>query len=261
MLNQIVDSIRVQVAERKLSHPVSSLQIRPGEFEFSRALTATDWALIAECKLASPAKGRLCQTHTVPELAKIFTENGAAALSVHTSAPFLGKLADIAAVRQVSSLPILRKDFIIDEYQIYEARAAGADAILLIAAILTDEQLTQYLAIARDLGLDALLEVHSRRELKRVKQTDALLVGINNRDLTTFTTDLANTFNLLPHCDPRWRVISESGIHDAADAKRLQAAGVRGALVGESLVRANDIARLTDELANPGMMNGRNQHA
>ena len=261
MLNQIVDSIRVQVAERKLSHPVSSLQIRPGEFEFSRALTATDWALIAECKLASPAKGRLCQTHTVPELAKIFTENGAAALSVHTSAPFLGKLADIAAVRQVSSLPILRKDFIIDEYQIYEARAAGADAILLIAAILTDEQLTQYLAIARDLGLDALLEVHSRRELERVKQTDALLVGINNRDLTTFTTDLANTFNLLPHCDPRWRVISESGIHDAADAKRLQAAGVRGALVGESLVRANDIARLTDELANPGMMNGRNQHA
>ena len=261
MLNQIVDSIRVQVAERKLSHPGSSLQIRPGDFEFSRALTATDWALIAECKLASPAKGRLCQTHTVPELAKIFTENGAAALSVHTSAPFLGKLADIAAVRQVSSLPILRKDFIIDEYQIYEARAAGAEAILLIAAILTDEQLNQYLAIAHDLGLDALLEVHSRRELKRVKQTDALLVGINNRDLTTFTTDLANTFNLLPHCDPRWRLISESGIHDAADAKRLQAAGVRGALVGESLVRANDIARLTDELANLGMMNGRNQHA
>ena len=261
MLNQIVDSIRVQVAEQKLSHPLSSLQILPGEFSFSRALTDTDWALIAECKLASPAKGRLCQTQPVPELANIFTENGAAALSVHTSAPFLGKLADIAAVRQVSPLPILRKDFIIDEYQIYEARAAGADAILLIAAILTDEQLNQYLAIARDLGLDALVEVHSRPELERVKQTDALLVGINNRDLTTFTTDLANTFSLLPHCDPRWRVISESGIHDAADAKRLQAAGVRGALVGESLVRANDIARLTYELANPGMMNGRNQHA
>ena len=261
MLNQIVDSIRVQVAEQKLSHPLSSLQILPGEFSFSRALTDTDWALIAECKLASPAKGRLCQTQPVPELANIFTENGAAALSVHTSAPFLGKLADIAAVRQVSPLPILRKDFIIDEYQIYEARAAGADAILLIAAILTDEQLNQYLAIARDLGLDALVEVHSRPELERVKQTDALFVGINNRDLTTFTTDLANTFNLLPHCDPRWRVISESGIHDAADAKRLQAAGVRGALVGESLVRANDIARLTYELANPGKMNGRNQHA
>ena len=261
MLNQIVDSIQVQVAEQKLSHPVSSLQVLPGDFAFSRALAATDWSLIAECKLASPAKGRLCQAHTVPELARIFSENGAAALSVHTSAPFLGKLADIATVRQVSSLPILRKDFIIDEYQIYEARAAGADAILLIAAILTNDQLNQYLAIARDLGLDALVEVHSRPELERVKQTDALLVGINNRDLTTFTTDLANTFSLLPHCDPRWRVISESGIHDAADAKRLQAAGVRGALVGESLVRANDIARLTYELANPGMMNGRNQHA
>jgi indole-3-glycerol phosphate synthase len=261
MLNQIVDSIRGQVAERKLLHPAFSLKIQVGDFAFSRALAATDWALIAECKLASPAKGRLCQTHTVPELAKIFTETGAAALSVHTSAPFLGKLDDIAAVRQVSPLPILRKDFIIDEYQIYEARAAGADAILLIAAILTDEQLNQYLAIAGDLGLDALVEVHSRPELERVKQTDALLVGINNRDLTTFTTDLANTFSLLPHCDPRWRVISESGIHDAADAKRLHAAGVRGALVGESLVRATDIARLTYELANLGMMNGRNQHA
>ena len=261
MLNQIVDTIRQQVAARKLSHPLASLSVQPGTFAFSQALAATDWALIAECKLASPAKGRLCQTQPVPELANIFTENGAAALSVHTSAPFLGKLADIAAVRQVSPLPILRKDFIIDEYQIYEARAAGADAILLIAAILTDEQLNQYLAIARDLGLDALVEVHSRPELERVKQTDALLVGINNRDLTTFTTDLANTFNLLPHCDPRWRVISESGIRDAADAKRLQTAGVRGALVGESLVRANDIARLTYELANPGMMNGRNQHA
>ena len=134
MLNQIVETIRQQVAVRKISHPLVSLPVQPGTFAFRQALAATDWALIAECKLASPSKGRLCQTHTVPELARIFTAGGAAALSVHTSTPFLGKLEDIAAVRAVSPLPILRKDFIIDEYQIYEARAAGSDAILLINA-------------------------------------------------------------------------------------------------------------------------------
>ena len=261
MLNQIVDTIRQQVAERKLSHPLDSLQIQPGTFAFSRALAAADWALIAECKLASPSKGRLCSSHTVPELAQIFTANGAAALSVHTSTLFLGKLEDIAAVRAVSPLPILRKDFIIDEYQVYEARAAGADAILLIAAILSDADLNQYLATARSLGMDCLVEVHSLPELERVKKTDAVTVGINNRDLTTFTTDIANTFQLLPHCDPRWRIISESGIHDAADARRLQDAGVKGVLVGESLVRAPDISALTRALSKPEIRNGRNQHA
>ena len=261
MLNQIVETIRQQVAARKLSHPLASLPVQPGTFAFSQALAATDWALIAECKLASPSKGRLCQTHTVPELAEIFTASGATALSVHTSTPFLGKLEDIAAVRSVSSLPILRKDFIIEEYQIFEARVAGADAILLIAAILSDTDLNQFLATARSLGMDCLVEVHSLGELERIKQTDAETVGINNRDLTTFTTDIANTFDLLPHCDPRWRIISESGIHDITDARRLQEAGVKGVLVGESLVRAPDIAALTRALAQPEMMNGRNQHA
>lgn len=261
MLNQIVDTIRQQVAARKLIHPLASLSVQPGTFAFSQALAATDWALIAECKLASPSKGRLCQTHTVPELARIFTACGAVALSVHTSTPFLGKREDIAAVSAVSPLPILRKDFIIDEYQIYETRAAGADAILLIAAILNDAELNRYLATARSLGMDCLVEVHTLGELERVKQTNAETVGINNRDLTTFTTDIARTFDLLQHCDPRWRIISESGIHDIADARRLQKAGVKGVLVGESLVRAVDIANLTRALAQPEMMNGRNQHA
>ena len=261
MLNQIVETIRQQVAARKLSHPQDSLPVQPGTYAFSQALAATGWALIAECKLASPSKGRLCQTHTVPELARIFTAAGATALSVHTSTPFLGNLEDIAAVRAVSPLPILRKDFIIDEYQIYEARAAGADAILLIAAILNDAELNRYLSTARSLGMDCLVEVHTLSELERVKQTDAETVGINNRDLTTFTTDIARTFDLLPHCDPRWRIISESGIHDIADARRLQEAGVKGVLVGESLVRAPDIAALTRELVQSEMMNGRNQHA
>jgi len=249
MLNQIVAAIREQVATLKQTRPLDPAAIPPSNFALSRAMDNADWTLIAECKLASPAKGQLCNSHSVPELAKIFTGNGATALSVHTSAPFQGKLTDIAAVRAVSPLPILRKDFIIDEYQILEARAAGADAILLIAAILTDSELNQFLATASRLGMDCLVEVHSLPELERVKQTKASLVGINNRDLTTFTTDIANTFSLLPHCEPRWRLISESGIRSRLDASRLKQAGIHGILVGESLVKAADIAAHCRDLA------------
>jgi indole-3-glycerol phosphate synthase len=242
MLNQIVAAIREQVEILKHNLPLDPGSVTPAEFAFSRAIGAGEWALIAECKLASPAKGQLCDSRSVPELAQLFTANGATALSVHTSEPFQGKLSDIAAVRAVSPLPILRKDFIIDEYQIYEARAAGADAILLIAAILTDTQLHQFLATANRLGMDCMVEVHSLLELERIKPTNASLVGINNRDLATFGTDIANTFSLLPHCDPRWRLISESGICSRSDANQLKQAGVHGILVGESLVKAADIA-------------------
>jgi indole-3-glycerol phosphate synthase len=251
MLNAIVKNIREQVLQCKITVPLDSLSCQPGSFSFSQAIFAADWALIAECKLASPAKGILCDSLTAPELAKIFTAHGATALSVHTSAPFQGNLSDIAAVRTVSPLPILRKDFIIDEYQIYEARAAGADAILLIAAILDDSQLNQFLATADRLGLDCLVEVHSLPELKRVKKTTARLVGINNRNLTTFATDIANTLELLPHCDPRWRLISESGINNAQDAQLLKKSGIKGILVGEGLVRAPDIAAQTRSLVSP----------
>jgi indole-3-glycerol phosphate synthase len=261
VLNQIVETIRQQVAVSQISHPLDSLDINPGSFAFSQGISATDWTLIAECKLASPSKGRLCQNHTVPELAKIFTDNGATALSVHTSAPFLGKVEDIAAVKTVSTLPVLRKDFIIDEYQVFESRAAGADAILLIAAILDDTVLNQFLATAGSLGMDCLVEVHNLPELERVKRMDAAIIGINNRDLTTFSTDIANTFRLLPHFDPRWRIISESGIQGVADVRRLQEAGVNGVLVGESLVRAPNIAGLTRSLAKPEIIKERIQHA
>ncbi len=242
MLNQIVAAIREQVAILKQSRPLDLAAIEPANFALSRAMATVDWTLIAECKLASPAKGTLCNSRSVPELAKIFTDNGASALSVHTSAPFKGKLSDIAAVRAVSPLPILRKDFIIDEYQIYEARAAGADAILLIAAILTDFELNQFLSTASRFGMECLVEVHSLSELERVKNTSARLVGINNRDLTTFATNIANTFSLLPHCEPHWRLISESGIGSRSDASRLKQAGLHGILVGESLVKSADIA-------------------
>ena len=249
MLNRIVAEIREKVAHDKAKSPIRPTEIQPGNFSLSRALKQSSWSLIAECKLASPSKGRLCQTRSVPELAKIFSQNGATALSVHTSAPFLGKISDIPAVKAVTSLPVLRKDFIIDEYQLYQARAAGADAVLLIAAILTPGELERFLELSRTLGMDALVEVHSLPELERVQQTRAELLGINNRDLTTFKTSLENTFSLLPHCAPERLIISESGISGKVDALRLKCAGVRGALVGEALVRSADIARKTRELA------------
>ena len=251
MLNKIVTQTKQAVAAAKEAKPLEMLynQIMPAQFAFSAALERTDWALIAECKLASPAKGTLCSSHTVPELAKIYAANGAAALSVHTNAAFRGSYDDIVRVKAVVDLPVLCKEFIIDEYQLYAARAAGADAVLLIAAILADEELIKFLAIGRNLGLDCLVEVHTLAELKRVQQTEANLIGINNRDLQTFTTNIAQTFTLLEHCKLGRIIISESGIKNSEDAKSLQAAGVKGILVGEGLVIASDIAAMTRELA------------
>jgi len=251
MLKSIVAKKEHEVAEAKSQRPLTALKqlVEPGRFTFSKALKAGDWSLIAECKLASPAKGRLCSDYTVPELAGIYTQYGAAALSVHTDIHFKGVLSDIAKVRQVTDLPILRKDFIIDEYQVYEARAAGADAILLIAAVLSDGQLLHYLRTAWSLGMDCLVEVHTAEELERVLKTPAEIIGINNRDLRTFTTDIKNTFELLANCDPNRVIISESGIKNGADAARLKAAGVRGILVGEGLVKAGNIGQKTSELA------------
>lgn len=249
MLNRIVAEIRDKVARDKTISPLDLSSIQPGSFRLSQAIKAAPWSLIAECKLTSPAKGRLCSDRSVSDLARIFTAHGAAALSVHTSGAFQGNIGDIASVKAVSPLPIMRKDFIVDEYQIYEARAVGADAILLIAAILSDGELEHFLRLSASLGLDALVEVHSQAELARVQRTTAELIGINNRDLTNFTTSVETTFRLLPHCDPDRLLISESGIDKTEDAYRLKAAGIRGILVGEALVKSPDIGQKTRKLS------------
>ncbi|SDE16171.1 indole-3-glycerol phosphate synthase TrpC [Sporomusa acidovorans] len=250
MLAKIVQQTRKAVAAAKIGRPIAGLgEIMPGCFAFSSAVSRKDWTLIAECKLASPAKGRLCSRYTVIELAQIYASQGAAALSVHTNAAFCGSMDDIMRVKANVELPVLCKEFIIDEYQLYAARAAGADAVLLIAAILSDGELVRFLQIARKLGMDCLVEVHTLAELKRVQQTDAGVIGINNRDLQTFTTDIEQTFRLLPYCEPGRLIISESGIKDGHDAEKLKSAGVNGILVGESLVTADNIAAKTWELA------------
>lgn len=251
MLNRIVAQTRQAVAAMKQVTPLAALsgRLTAGSFAFSTAIAGREWALIAECKLASPAKGLLCKDHTVPELALLFAANGAAALSVHTNAAFHGCWEDIRQVKAVVGLPVLCKEFVIDEYQLYAARAAGADAVLLIAAVLSDTELRCLSQLAARLGLDCLVEVHTLPELDRVKQTGARLVGINNRDLQTFTTNLEQTFSLLPACEPGWLLISESGIKSGKDALQLKNAGVKGILVGEGLVTAPDIPAKTRELA------------
>ncbi|MDD6133792.1 MAG: indole-3-glycerol phosphate synthase TrpC [Selenomonadaceae bacterium] len=251
ILAEIVAKKREIVAAAKAEMPLEEIKakIKPDTFRMSKMFKKGDWNLIAECKLQSPAKGRLNKTHTVEELAHIYEESGASMLSVHTDPHFLGCNEDFIKVRQQVKIPLLRKDFIIDEYQIYEARMLGADAILLIARILTSEQLREYLYTAWSLGMDALVEVHDETDMKAALSTPAEFIGINNRNLKTFKTDIQQTLDLLPRADSRRVLISESGVFSAEDAKVLRDAGCDGILVGEGLVRSQNIGAMTRTLS------------
>ena len=249
MLNSIVEKKKAVIAKDKQQESLEQLQqqLTKGDFSFSKALKENEWSLIAECKLASPSKGILCDNYTTAELAKIYAENGATVLSVHTDNHFKGELKDLRTISSLVSIPVLRKEFIIDEYQIYQARAYGAAAILLIAAILTKEQLQHFLDIAKSLGLDCLVEVHDEAELEMVLQTNAEIIGINNRNLKIFKTDINNTVTLMKKCPPDKIVISDSGLNNRNDIEKVKACGVRGVLIGEGLVKATDIPSAVKE--------------
>lgn len=246
-LAEIVAEKVEAVARAKIERPLEEVRsgLEVGHFRMSQRFSKGAWNLIAECKLQSPAKGRLNATHSVLELAKIYERSGAAMLSVHTDSHFLGSNADFEKIRASVNLPLLRKDFIVDEYQIYEARALGADAILLIVRILTPAQLKDFLYKAWSLGMDALIEVHDAADLEIAQATPANFIGINNRNLKNFTTSIENTLELLPLVDKRRVIISESGVSSVDDVKILHAAGCDGILVGEGLVRAADISAQT----------------
>lgn len=250
ILAEIVDKKREIVAVSKRQRPIEDIkaELEPDTFVMSKRFHKGDWNLIAECKLQSPAKGRLNQTHSVEQLAKIYEENGASMLSVHTDPHFLGSVEDFIRVRQQVQLPLLRKDFIIDEYQLYEARLLGANAVLLIARILSAEQLKEYLYTTWSLGMDALVEVHDEADMKAALATPAEFIGINNRNLKTFSTTIQQTLEFLPYADKKRVLISESGVFTADDARVLREAGCDGILVGEGLVRADDIGKKTQEL-------------
>ncbi|WP_442601095.1 indole-3-glycerol phosphate synthase TrpC [Paenibacillus sp. KN14-4R] len=198
--------------------------------------------LIAEVKKASPSKGLIREDFQPVELAAAYERAGADCISVLTDRDyFQGSNAYLQAIQQTVTLPLLRKDFTVDPLQIYEARLIGADAVLLIAAILSDEQLKTYLTLIRDLGMDALVEVHDRSELERALKLDATLIGINNRDLRTFVTDLKTTEDMIAHIPKDRTVISESGISGAKDMGYLQQVGAHGVLVGEHLMRQHSV--------------------
>jgi len=198
-------------------------------------------AVIAEIKKASPSKGVLRAHFDPAEIAHSYAANGAACLSVLTDTQyFQGSLQDLVVARASSGLPVLRKDFVVDGYQIFQARASGADAILLIVAALADTQLHDYEAVAAALGMAVLVEVHDRMELERALSLKTTLIGINNRSLRSFETSLQTTLDLLPQVPSDRIVVTESGILSRSDVTRMQNSGVHAFLVGEALMRAPD---------------------
>lgn len=209
-------------------------------------------AVIAEVKKASPSKGVIREDFDPREIAHSYAQGGATCLSVLTDKQyFQGSEAFLQLAKETAGLPTLRKDFFIDPYQIYEAKAIGADAILLILAALDDVQLQDFSQLAQELSLAVLVEVHDAHELERALKLESGILGINNRNLRTFETRLDTTLNLLPQIPTDRLVVTESGIHTAADVARMRAAGVHAFLVGESMMRAKDPGDKLRDLFNP----------
>lgn len=252
ILDDIVRDKRVDLERAQAAAPVSALQQRPlfraPRRPFRSALEKRRPAIIAEVKKASPSKGIIRTDFDPVAIATAYAANGAAAISVLTEERyFQGHLDYLAAIHHAVEVPLLRKDFIVDPYQLYEARAYGADAVLLIVAILSDAVLQQLLWLAEELNLAALVEVHSRDELERAGRCGAGLLGINNRDLRTFQTTLATTEALLPAVPPDALIVAESGIETTADIQRLACLGVTAFLIGETFMRAPDPGKKLSE--------------
>jgi indole-3-glycerol phosphate synthase len=254
ILERIRDYKAEEVAARRAARPLAAVEaearaapaVRPFRAALAAAEAAGRYGLIAEIKKASPSKGLIRADFDPPALARAYAEGGAACLSVLTDAPsFQGADAYLSAAREASGLPVLRKDFMLDPYQVAEARALGADCILVIMAMVEDALAAELADAARHWGMDALLEVHERAELDRAAALAPRLVGVNNRDLRTFETRLETTEALAPHAPAGALLVAESGLHAPADLARMARAGSRSFLIGESLMRAADVAAAT----------------
>jgi indole-3-glycerol phosphate synthase len=253
ILDTIVAHKWAEIAAARVAIPEADLERRaaalPQARDFTAALRRPGLRLIAEVKKASPSAGVIRADFDPVAIARTYERHGADCVSVLTDERFFqGRLSYLTAIREATRLPALRKEFILDRYQLIEARAAGADAVLLIAEILPGDRLKTLFDQATALGLHVLVELHDADQLSRVIDSGATLIGINNRDLRTFRTALDHTLDLLPRVPAGRVVISESGIKTHADLVRLEAAGVKAVLVGESLMRAPDIGAALDEL-------------
>lgn len=237
-LAKIIDYKKKEVEEEKKRGIVES-EFTPRKV-FKKSLLSFGISLIAEIKKASPSEGIIRKQFSPRNIAKIYEEEGVSAISVLTDKKFFqGHLSHLKVVRNTTSLPLLRKDFIIDEFQIYQSAGAGADAILLISSILSSKQLKSFLRIAKRAGLDCLCEVHTREDIYKTLKADAEIIGINNRDLNTFKVDITTTENLIKFIPRDIIVVSESGIKNKKDMERLRNWGVKAALIGTSLMRGN----------------------
>lgn len=252
-LETVVERTQADLVARKRTLPEAALRERLGPARrgrpFSEALIDEGISLIAEMKRASPSKGPIRPDATVADVVSAYQRAGARAVSVLTEPEwFKGSLDDLAAARAACDLPLLRKDFVVDEYQLLEARAAGADAVLLIVAALEGRRLAELIGAASDLGMDSLVEVHDEEEVETAVEAGAEVIGINNRDLHSLEVDLDTTFRLLSDVPAGTVVVAESGISRREDVERLETAGVDAILVGEALMTADDPVKAVREL-------------
>jgi indole-3-glycerol phosphate synthase len=253
VLERIVEDTRYEVGRRREAVPLARLEAaveeRPEGRPFSEALLRPGISLIAEYKRRSPSAGSIRESAAVEEIVSAYERGGATALSILTEPfHFGGSLDDLRAARSVTALPVLRKDFIVDPYQLYESAAAGADAILLIVAALHPDDLYDLLREARALDLDALVEVHDERELEVALDVEADVLGINNRDLGDFSVDIERTYELLSDVPAGKTVVSESGFSTREQLDELERVGVDAVLIGETLMRADDVEEAAREL-------------
>lgn len=247
ILQEIAERTRLRVAEEKSAVPLSEMKKRAQDFDqntgfpFRNALAAPDISFICEVKRASPSKGLIAEDFPYLQIAKDYEAAGAAAISCLTE-PFWFKGSDkyLSEIAAAVKIPVLRKDFTVDEYMIYQAKTLGASAVLLICSILSREQLAEYLEIAHSLGLSALVEAHDEQEVQTAVSVGAGIIGVNNRDLKTFTVDINNSARLRKLVPPEILFVSESGIKTPQDIAALRKNGTNAALIGETLMRSPD---------------------